>query len=81
MQYKVILDISEEPEIREYIRIRDKALHDEASALGHARREGFEEGFAEGLAIGYKNAMIADMVDRMRALGVSEEVIERIVSV
>lgn len=76
MQYKVILDISEEPEIREYIRIRDKALHDEASALGHARREGFEEGWA----IGYKNAMIADMVDRMRALGVNEEVIERIVS-
>lgn len=72
MQYKVILDISEEPELRELVRIREKALHDEASALGHARREGFEE----GLSIGYKEAMIA----KMRALGVSEEVIESIIS-
>lgn len=67
----IILDMSKDPEIRESVRLREKALHDEASALGNARREGKAEGRAEERA-----AMIA----RMRALGVSEEVIESIVS-
>lgn len=40
----VIYDMSEDSKIREMARLREKALHDEASALGHARREGKQVG-------------------------------------
>ena len=40
----VIYEMSADERMRERARIREKALHDEASALGNARREGFAEG-------------------------------------
>lgn len=75
----VILDMSKESRIRELVRLREKALHDEASALGNARRKGQAEGEAIGLEKGRAEER-ATMIARMRALGVSEEVIESIVS-
>lgn len=67
----ILLDMSEETRIKEMARLREKTLHDEASALGNARREGQAEG--EAIA---KKAMIA----KMRANGMSEEMIKLIVS-
>lgn len=41
---RVIYDMSDDTRIKEIARIREKAMHDEASALGNAKREGIEEG-------------------------------------
>ena len=62
---KITYDTSEETRIKEIARLREKALHDEASALKHAR----EEGRAEERA----NAII-----RMRANGFTEEQIKAV---
>ena len=70
---KVIYDLSEDTRIREAARIREKALHDEASALANAKNEGRAEGRAEGEA--RKEAFL---VANMRALGLSEEQINAI---
>lgn len=69
----VIYDMSEDTKIREIARLREKALHDEASALKNAKAEGKEEGRAEGKAEERANAII-----RMRALGFTEEQIRKI---
>ncbi len=66
---KVIYDMSEDTKIREIARLREKALHDEASALKNAKEEGKEEGRAEERA----NAII-----RMRANGFTDEQIRKI---
>ncbi|MCM1335990.1 MAG: hypothetical protein NC084_11305 [Bacteroides sp.] len=62
---KVTYDTSEEAKAREVAWIREKALHDEASLLNGAR----EEGRAEG-----REKIIA----RMRAYGMTEEEIQKI---
>ena len=49
---KFIYDMSEDTRIREIARLREKALHDEASAIKNAKMEGREEGRVEGEAIG-----------------------------
>ena len=48
----VIYDMSEDTKIREIARLREKALHDEASALKKATEEGIAKGRAEGEAKG-----------------------------
>ena len=68
----VIYDMSEDTKIREIARLREKALHDEASALKNAKAEGMEEGRAEGRAEERANAII-----RMRALGFTEEQVRK----
>jgi hypothetical protein len=40
--------MSDNEKIQELARLREKALHDEASALSTARREGYTEGLAVG---------------------------------
>ncbi len=62
---KITYDTSEETRIKEIARLREKALHDEASALKHAR----EEGRAEERAYSIK---------RMRSLGYTEEQIKAV---
>lgn len=83
----VIYDLSEDTRIREMARIREKALHDEASALANAENKGIEkgisigeakgraEGKAEGITIGEENA-VNKMVEKMRKRGMSEEEIK-----
>ncbi|MBR4224156.1 MAG: hypothetical protein IKR73_05045 [Oscillospiraceae bacterium] len=60
---------------------REKRLHDEASALGHARREGIAEGMEQrlqkGIAQGPEKGK-RDTIARMRSLGISEEQIRLI---
>ena len=48
----VIYDMSEDTRIREIARLREKALHDEASAIKNAKMEGEAIGIAKGEAIG-----------------------------
>ena len=62
---KITYDTSEETRIKEIARLREKALHDEASALKNAK----EEGRAEERA----NSII-----RMRANGFTDEQIRKI---
>ena len=61
---RIIYDTSEETRFREIARLREKALHNEASALKHAKDEGREEGRAEE-----RNAIMK----KMKAMGMSEE--------
>ena len=49
---KFIYDTSEETRIKEIARLREKALHDEASALKNAKAEGRAEGEAIGMVKG-----------------------------
>ena len=64
---RIIYDMSEDTKIRELARLREKALHDEASALRQAKDEGRAE---------ERKAMI----EKMRAMGCSEELINAILS-
>lgn len=80
----VIYDMSEDTKIREIARLREKALHDEASALKNAKEEGKEEGRAEGRAEGIEVGMAkgiakerANAIIRMRALGFTEEQVRK----
>lgn len=56
-------------------RLREKALHDEASALANAENKGIEKGRAEG-----KAEAEADIIKKMKAYGMSEEQIKAILS-
>lgn len=68
----IIYDLSEDTKIREMARLREKALHDEASALANAKNEGRAEGRAEGISIGEENA-VNKMIEKMRKRGMSED--------
>ena len=83
----IIYDLSEDTKIREMARLREKALHDEASALANAKNEGKAEGRAEGISIGEakgraegKAEAEADIIKKMKAYGMSEEQIKAILS-
>lgn len=65
----VIYDMSEDTRIREIARLREKALHDEASALKNAK--------AEGEAIGIAKER-ASAISKMKALGFTDEQIRMI---
>ncbi|MCM1008454.1 MAG: hypothetical protein NC485_11110 [Ruminococcus flavefaciens] len=69
----LIYDMSEDAKIRE------KSLHDEASALADAENKGIEkgraEGKAEGISIGEEKAK-NKMIAAMKATGFSEEQIQ-----
>ncbi len=78
---KITYDTSEETRIKEIARLREKALHDEASALKHAREEGRKEGLELARAEGIKEGMAeerANAIIRMRANGFTEEQIKAV---
>ena len=70
---KITYDTSEETKIKEIAHLREKALHDEASALKHAREEGRKEGLE--LARAEERAY---SIKRMRSLGYTEEQIKAV---
>ena len=74
---KVIYDMSEDTRIREIARLREKALHDEASAIKNAKMEGEAIGIAKGEARGIAKER-ADAIAKMKALGFTEEQIRSI---
>ena len=82
----VIYDMSEDTRVKEIARMREKALHDEASALKNAKEEGLLEGRAEGRVEGRAEeraralARENSAIQKMRELGLSEEQIRAIYS-
>ena len=70
---RVIYDMSEDAKIREAARMREKTLHDEASALHNAKREGRSEGRVEGRAEERDN-----IIKKMLAAGMTDEQIQAI---
>ena len=75
----IIHQMSDDEKIQELARIREKALHDEASALSTARREGREEGEAIGVAKGRAEER-EEMIEKMRKNGMTDEQIDKILS-
>lgn len=69
----VIIDMSEDAQIKEMARLREKWEHDKVSALEGAFNEGISKGKAEGIAEGINQAMAL-----MKAGGMSEEEISKI---
>ncbi len=78
-KFRVIYDTSEETRIKEIARLREKALHDEASALKKAREEGRAEGRAEGIAE-VRAEREARLIANMKDFGLTEEQIKAIIS-
>ena len=75
----ILREMSADEKIREEARRREKRLHDEATALNHARKEGIETGRAEGEAIGEARGRaegIASVAEAMRKKGYTEEQIK-----
>ena len=71
----ILREMSADEKIREEARRREKRLHDEATALNHARKEGIAEGIAEGEARG-REAERASIAETMRKNGFTEEQIK-----
>ena len=67
----ILREMSADEQIREEARRREKRLHDEATALNHARKEGIEEGIEKGRAEG-----IAAVAEAMRKKGYTEKQIK-----
>ena len=67
--------MSEDEKIQEIARIREKQLHDEATALGNAKREGIAEGIAQGIIEGVNKGKTEERLEietRERGLRYSE---------
>ena len=62
----VIYDMSEETKIREYARMREKALHEEAAALKNVESSGVKKGEA-------------NIIAKMKAYGMTDEQIKNII--
>ena len=70
----IIHQMSDDEKIQELARLREKALHDEASALSTARREGHAEGLAEG-----RDEREEELIKSMRENGIPEDQIQKII--
>jgi predicted transposase/invertase (TIGR01784 family) len=91
----ILRNMSDDDRIREMARVREKAIWDETSALNSARREGEAKGRAEGEAKGRAEGEAkgraegeakgraegeAKIIAKMRAAGMSDSDIEKILS-
>ena len=79
----MLRELSADEKVRQEAYYREKRLHDEASALGNARREGHAEGLAEGLVKGHAEGLTegvakgkAVTAEQMRKNGFTEEQIK-----
>ena len=75
---RFIYDASEETRIKEIARLREKALHDEASVLKNAKEEGRTKGEAKGLIKGAAKKQ-AELIANMKAFGMTDEQINAII--
>ncbi len=78
----VIYDMSEDTRVKEIARLREKALHDEASALKNAKEEGEAIGEKRGRVEERAIAQASEnnAIQKMRELRLSEEQIRAIYS-
>ena len=68
----ILRELSADEQVREEARRREKRLHDEATALNHARKEGRAEGVVEGEARG-RSQRDAELAEMWRKKGYTEE--------
>ena len=71
-----LYDINNNERLKEIARMREKAMHDRASELEEAIQTGEERGLAKGIAKGR-----ADLLAKMKAFGISESDINKILSI
>ena len=69
--------MSADEKIRMEAFYREKRLHDEATALGSARREGRAEGIAEGIELGAKSYKDS-LIEKWRKAGMTDEQIKEL---
>lgn len=69
-------ELSADDKLRQEVYYREKRLHDEASALNNARREGIELGRVEGIELGRAEQMDA-IIRNMRKNGLTEDQIRK----
>ena len=88
----MLRELSADEKVRQEAFYREKRIHDEATALNGARKEGIEIGRAEGLAEGLSEGItkgraegltegINEMIEKMRKSGMSEEQIKSIIDI
>ena len=71
-----LYDMNNNERLKELARMREKAMHDRASAL----EEAMQTGRAEGIAKGRANER-AEMLDKMKAFGLSDDDIKKIFNI
>lgn len=79
---RVIHRMSDDEKLRELAEMREKALHVEATALGHAKREGIDIGIGIGIKQGIqqgKQETHDAFIEQMKLSGISQETIDAIV--
>ena len=67
----MLRQLSADEQVRREAFMREIRLHDEATALGHARREGIAEGMAKGKAEGLTEGMAkgkAEVAEKLRKM-------------
>lgn len=80
---RVIREMSDDDRIRELVWQREKDLHDRATELWDAKREGRAEGRAEGKAEGKAEGQAKErdiLIKKLRKSGMTEERINEILS-
>ena len=88
----IIEEMSADETVQEMARLREKALHDEATALGHAERNGMkkgmeigeEKGMKKGREIGKEEgaqAKEAEMIEKMKKSGMTDGQIKAILDI
>lgn len=75
---RVIHRMSDDEKLRELAEMREKALHVEATALGHAKREGIDIGIDIGIKQGKQETHDA-FIEQMKLSGIPQETIDAIV--
>ena len=65
----VYREMNEEECAKQLAYYREKQIHDEISALAHARREGFAEGYEEGLILVLRDLVNKGIITTAQAAG------------
>ena len=73
----ILRELSDDEKMEYITEMREKALHDEATAMNAAEKRGMEKARAEGREEGRK-AREAEIAEKMRKIGVTEEQINSI---
>ncbi len=77
----ILRELSDDEKMKHITEMREKALHDEATAMNAAEKRGMEKARAEGLAEGReegRKAREAEIAEKMRKIGMTEEQINSI---
>ena len=75
----ILRELSDDEKMKYITEMREKALHDEATAMNAAEKRGMEKARAEGLAEGReegRKARKAEIAEKMRKIGMTEEQIK-----